>query len=151
MRFAIRLLLLVGLSRGSLVAQTPATDSLQAAATVRAFHRALAQGDSTTVLGLLAQDVVILESGGLEGLADYRSHHLPADIGFARAVPSQEGSLQVTLAGNVAWVVSTSQTTGTFRERPINSAGAELIILSRVGPSWQIRAVHWSSRTRRVP
>ena len=118
---------------------------------VHAFHDALAQGDSLGALALLADDVTILESGGLETRADYRGQHLPGDIAFARAVPSQRGEPVVTVVGDVAWIVSTSKTTGTYRDRPINSAGAELVVLSRGAAGWQIRAVHWSSRTIRTP
>ena len=62
-------------------------DSSDVAATVDRFHAALSAGDSTGALALLADDAVILESGGVETRDEYRSHHLPADIAFAQAVP----------------------------------------------------------------
>lgn len=141
------------LTLGSLpaVAQTPAADHQAVLATVRAFHDALVQGDSLAALRLLADDVTIQESGGLETRADYRGHHLPGDIAFARAVPSKGDDPAVTVVGDVAWVVGTSRTTGTFRDRPINSAGAELMVLTRTPEGWRIRAVHWSSRNIRTP
>lgn len=125
------------------------TDSAAVAATVRAYHAALATGDSAAALRLLASDAVILESGGSESRAEYRAHHLPADIAFAMAVPSVRGKIAVTLAGDVAWARSTSTTDGTFKDRTIRSNGAELMVLSRTPTGWQIRAIHWSSRTRR--
>lgn len=128
------------------VAQTTA-DS--AAAAVAAFHEALARGDSTAALALLAPDAVILESGDLETLAEYRSHHLPADIAFVRAVPSTGEAPTVVLAGNIAWVTSTSRSAGTFQGRAVNSQNAELMVLSRDSGGWRIRAIHWSSRNRR--
>jgi ketosteroid isomerase-like protein len=66
-------------------------------------------------------------------------------------VPSTRGEPTVTVSGDVAWVVSTSRTTGTYRERQINSAGAELMVLSRTPEGWRIRAIHWSSRAIRTP
>ena len=90
-----------------------------------------------------------LESGGIETREEYRSHHLPADIQFARAVPSQEGPLTVRVRGDVAWATSTSVTQGTYRDRQINSAGAELMVLTRTAGGWKIAAIHWSSRQRR--
>lgn len=120
-------------------------------ATVRGFHEALSRGDSAAALALLASDVQILESGGLETLTEYRSHHLPGDIAYARAVPSERKDGTVTLSGDVAWVVGTSRTTGTYRDRPINSAGAELMVLTRTPSGWRIRAIHWSSRAVRAP
>ncbi len=49
---------------------------------LRAFHEGLAARDSVTALSLLAEDVVIYESGGVEASREeYRSHHLPAGTG----------------------------------------------------------------------
>lgn len=124
-------------------------DSLAVVHAVRSYHAALVAGDSLAALALLAPDAVILESGGRESRDEYRSHHLPGDIQFARAVPSERGEVKVSVAGDVAWAVSTSTTSGTFRDRAINSTGAELMVLSRSGSGWLIRAIHWSSRTRR--
>ena len=132
-------------------AATQSADHAAVLATVRSFHDALARGDSAAALSLLAVDVRILESGGLETRDEYRSGHLPGDINFARAVPSTRAEPMVTVAGDVAWVVGTSRTTGTYRDRQINSAGAELMVLSRTPDGWRIRAIHWSSRTIRTP
>lgn len=126
-----------------------ASDSADVAATVEAFHRALAEGDSVAALALLAPEAVVLESGGLETRAEYRSHHLPGDIAFARAVASRRGPLRVRIVGDAAWATSTSTTQGEFRGRAINSTGAELMVLVRTPEGWRISAVHWSSRARR--
>jgi ketosteroid isomerase-like protein len=127
-----------------------ADDSSDVAAVVTRYHAALASGDSATALSLLADDATILESGSLETRAEYRAHHLPADIAFARAVPSQRSAIAVRARGDVAWASSTSTTQGEFRGRPVNSSGAELMVLSRESDGWRIRAIHWSSRTRRA-
>ena len=124
-------------------------DSADVAAAVHAYDRALSTGDSTAALALLAPDAVILESGGIETREEYRSHHLPGDIAFARAVPSQGGPVTVRVRGDVAWAWSTSTTQGEFRGRQINSSGAELMVLTRTATGWRISAIHWSSRSRR--
>ncbi|HEV2044415.1 MAG TPA: hypothetical protein VGR05_07020, partial [Sphingomicrobium sp.] len=60
----------------------------RAAATVDAFHAALRQGDTRSAVALLADQVLIFESGGVErSKAEYESHHLGADAAFAKAVP----------------------------------------------------------------
>lgn len=123
-----------------------ATDSAAVAQVVSSFHAALAAGDSTQALALLAPDARILEGGGVETRAEYASHHLGADMAFAGAVPRERGPLHVTVRGDVAWVSSTSTVRGTYRGREIDSRGAELAVLSRHGDSWMIEAVHWSSR-----
>ena len=145
----LALALLAGSSQ--VQAQAPSPDQQAVLGAVRAFHEALVRGDSSAALRLLAPDALILEAGGLETRADYRGHHLPGDIAFAQAVPSQRAEPTVMVSGDVAWVVWTSRTTGTFRDRAINSAGAELVVLSRAPEGWQIRAIHWSSRAIRTP
>jgi ketosteroid isomerase-like protein len=49
----------------------------------------------------------------------------------------------------VAWATSTSTARGEFRGRPVNSEGAELMVLTRTPEGWKISAIHWSSRTIR--
>lgn len=148
MRYSTLQLVVLFLWPAVLPAQTESPDSAAVARAVTDYHAALARGDSVAALVLLAPDAVILESGGLESREEYRAHHLPGDIRFARAVPSRRGPIRVTVAGDVAWTVTSSETTGTYRDRPINSAGVELMVLSRTPEGWRIRAIHWSSRSR---
>ena len=154
-RVARLFLAALALSAGSLAAQAAApgsaSDSSDVAALVRRFDALMAAGDSAGLLALLADDAVILESGGLETRAEFRSHHLPADIGFARAVRSQQGAILVRVQGDVAWASSTSTVEGELRGRAINSVSAELMVFSRESGAWKIRAIHWSSRNRRPP
>lgn|GEM_PF-714712 len=124
-------------------------DSAEAVATVARFHSALASGDSAAALRLLAPDALIVESGDVQTREEYRLHHLSADLVFAAAVPSVRTVTQVTISGNVAWITATSTTKGSYRDRPVNSVGAELTVLSRTGSGWQIRSVHWSSHAKR--
>ncbi|MEX0908905.1 MAG: nuclear transport factor 2 family protein, partial [Gemmatimonadaceae bacterium] len=112
-------------------------------------HAARAAGDSAAALSYLDDDVVVLESGGVETREEYRSHHLPADIAFARAVPANRAPMRVRVQGDVAWVSSTSVTQGEFNGRAVNSTGAELMVLRRTESGWKISAIHWSSRARR--
>lgn len=84
----------------------------------------------------------------METRAEYRSHHLPGDIAFARAVPRERSDIRVHVQGDVAWAMSTSTVRGEFRGRAVDSQGAELMVLRRTGDGWQIAAVHWSSRAR---
>lgn len=126
-----------------------ALDSAEVAGVVDRFHAALASADTATVLRLLAPDVVVQESGGVENLSEYRSHHLPADMAFAQAVKRERSPIRVKVSGDMAWATSTSTTVGEFRGRAVNSQGAELMVLRRGAEGWRIVAIHWSSRTRR--
>src|SRR5258706_12742659 len=136
-RILVAAVLLATLSVG-VPAQSPEADSAAVTATVRAFHQALAAGDSAGALRLLAADAVILESGGRESRDEYAAHHLAEDIEFARAVPIERSGLQVTVSGDVAWVNSTSVMRGAYRNRAIDSPGVELMVLSRTSTAWVI-------------
>jgi ketosteroid isomerase-like protein len=126
-----------------------AADLAAIEAVVDAYHTALAKGDRDSVGRLLADEVMILESGGSEDRGHYLEHHLPGDMAFAAAVERVRGDLQIQIIGDVAWVTSTSTTKGTYREREIDSVGAELMVLAREDDGWRIRAIHWSSRPNR--
>lgn len=132
----------------SAVAQS---DSAAVVRTALRFHVALEAGDTAAVKTVIAPDLQVLEGGEVETRAQYFAHHLAADIEFAKTVPSKRTVISYTREGNVAWLVSTSTTTGNFRGREVNSVGAELMILSGSPEGWKIRAVHWSSARRQPP
>lgn len=124
------------------------SDSAAVVGTASRFHAALEAGDTTAVKTLIAPDLQVLEGGEVETRVQYFAYHLAADIEFAKAVPSKRTVVSYTREGSVAWLVSTSTTTGNFRGREVNSVGAELMILSRTPEGWKIRAMHWSSARR---
>ena len=126
-------------------------DSAAVAQVIGDFHAALSAGDSTAALHLLKDDAIILETGGVETKEQYRSHHLPGDIAFARAVRREPGPLRVVVSGDAAWATSTSAMRGTVRERDVNSQSVELMVLQRTAEGWRIAAIHWSSRAIRTP
>lgn len=111
---------------------------------VESFHSALNEGRGEDALALLAEDATILEGGGSETRAEYESHHLSSDMAFAQAVSRERGDLNITVQGDVAWVTSTSRAVGEWRGREIDSAGAELMVLSRGPDGWMIRSISWS-------
>lgn len=129
-------------------AQSTSADSTAITRTIASFHAALERGDSAAALALLAPGAVILESGSAESVAEYRSHHLPADIEFARAIKSVRTGLRIQVRGAMAFAAATSTTQGEFKGRAVNSAGAELLVLERAQDGWLISAIHWSSRRR---
>jgi hypothetical protein len=128
-----------------------ASDSAAVVRTASRFHAALEAGDTAAVKTLIAPELQVLEGGEVENRAQYFSHHLAADIEFAKAVPSKRTLVSYTREGNVVWLVSTSTSVGNFRGREVNSVGAELMILSLTPDGWKIRAVHWSSARRQPP
>ena len=121
-----------------------------AAATVDAFHAALKSGDARAAAALLANDVLIYESGEVErSKAEYSGHHLGADIEFTKAVPSTVTRRAGRSVGTMAWIASEGRTTGNFNGRPIDVATTETMVLQRVGKAWRIVQIHWSSAKAR--
>lgn len=116
------------------------------AAVVDRFHAALARGDTDAALALLADDVLIFESGGAErSKAEYAAHHLGADAKFAQAVPRSVTSRSGAAIGDVAWVATEGRTTGTYDGRPIDSLSTETMVLRKAPAGWKITHIHWSS------
>jgi ketosteroid isomerase-like protein len=112
-----------------------------------AFHAALAAGDQTKASELLAPDVTIYESGFVErSRAEYAGHHLPADIAFAKT--STRKLLQHTerIDGNLAVIWQETETQAKLKGEMQRILGTETSILQKVGDSWGIVHVHWSSR-----
>jgi uncharacterized protein (TIGR02246 family) len=128
---------------------TPLADSTAIVATIERFHDAMTGADSLGVLALMTEDVVVLEAGGFETRAEFRQHHLPADIQYARSAKIERQVRSVRRSGDVAWVSSTSAVNRTVDGREVRSSGAELMVLVRTPAGWRISAIHWSSRTRR--
>lgn len=103
------------------------------------FHRALADGDNTAALALLADEVLIFESGGAErGKAEYAAHHLAADAAFAQAVPRTVSRRSGHVAGDLAWLATESRVAGTYKGKPISSVSTETAVLRHVGGAWRI-------------
>jgi ketosteroid isomerase-like protein len=125
------------------------SDSAAVAEVIHRFHAALEAGDSTAALALLSDRAIVLESGASETKEEYRSHHLPGDIAFARAVERESGHVRVVVRGDAAWATSASIMRGTYRDRPIHSQSVELMVLERTAAGWKIAAIHWSSRNVR--
>jgi ketosteroid isomerase-like protein len=118
-----------------------------ASVVVDAFHAALKRGDTRAAAALLADDALVFEGGGVErGKAEYASHHLPADAVFAKAVTSSVKHRTGRVEGGIAWIASESTTIGTYKAKPINSAGTETMVLRRDPAGWRIVHIHWSSK-----
>lgn len=116
------------------------------AAVVDAFHAALHRGDTRAAAALLSEDALIYEAGVVErSKAEYVSQHLPADADFSKAVSSVVTRRSGHSDGGLAWVASEGRYSGTYHGKALNQRTTETMLLRRVGPSWKIVHVHWSS------
>lgn len=125
-------------------------DSAGAVAAVEQFHAALAAGDSARAVGVLTDDVLVIEAGAIQTRAEYLGGHLGADMKASRDSKSERAVVQIRVVGDMAYVVSKTVTPPTGAAGNTGSELAELMVVSRTGSSWKIRAVHWSSRRRRA-
>lgn len=125
-----------------------AADSVEVVQTVERFQEALVEGDSLAVAALLLPEAVVLEAGSRETKTEYLSHHFHSDGAFLRAMTRELNARQVQVAGDAAWVASTSRLHGAYRDRQRDLSSAELLVLRRTSEGWRIAAVHWSSRSR---
>lgn len=113
---------------------------------VNGFHAALKQGQTDTALAMMAEDVVIFESGGVESSrAEYAAHHLEADAAFSAGTSRTPVSELVTVEGNLATIMRVELVAGTFKDRPINSRSVETMLLRKTNGKWRIVHIHWSS------
>lgn len=131
-------------------AQAARSDSAAAVAAVEQFHAALAGSDSARAVSLLADDVLILESGTIETRADYIGHHLAADIKASQGSKGERTVIKVTVIGDAAYLVARTVNPPTGAAGNTGSESAELMVLSKTATGWKIKAVHWSSRRRRA-
>ncbi len=130
-------------------ANTPAvaTAGMDALGTARTFAAALAKGDATTATSLLAEDVVIYESGGQESSrTEYTSHHLQLDILFLAGLKVQVVDQKHAGAGDIAWVITRSRLTGSHKGKPVDLYSTETLVLKHSVQGWKIVHIHWSSQ-----
>ena len=126
--------------------ETPSAADQRIMAVVKKFHEALIRGDGEAAMKMLAPDATILESGASQTREEYAREHLGEDIAFAKATSSTRLTVNVGQEGKTAWTMSTYRTSGSFEGKPIDSIGAELVVLTQTPNGWQIRSIHWSSR-----
>lgn len=110
------------------------------------FHKALSRNLPDQVLSLLARDAVVYEQGFSETSRDeWVRKQLGQAIAFARDTERRVVRRQSGGSGDVAWVISTTQTLIDVSERKVMLDGAETAILRREGKDWKIVHLHWSA------
>jgi ketosteroid isomerase-like protein len=110
------------------------------------LSEAIAAGDVTALRELLAADVLIFESGGVESsLAEYEGHHMPADMAFMKAMNREVLFRQVFVAGDSATVVTRSRIHGEYKEKDVDLFSTETLVLTNLNGQWKVVHIHWSS------
>ena len=132
----------------SLAGCTKNTDDVDVRATLEAFYGAMKSGDTAVAMAQIAEDAQFVESGRLETRAEYEKNHLPNDIAFEKQVTGKRSPFHVTVNGDTAWVIASTDFDGTFDGSEVSFTSAQLAVLSRESEGWRIRSIHWSSRPR---
>jgi ketosteroid isomerase-like protein len=132
------------------VASAVSAQAQPAVAVVERFSAALQAGDLETAGALLAEDVLILESGGAErSRAEYLGGHAGHDAEFLKQVHVQVQRRTAKAAGDFAWVGTESQMHGRKDGKPTTVLSTETMLVQRGADGWRIVHVHWSSRPKR--
>lgn len=111
------------------------------------LYEALRTGNEAQVLALLDENVVILEGGHAQtSRSDYMSGHMKSDMAFLPNVTSETLDRKVSRQGDLAWVITHSRTTGTYRGECIDQASREMLVMKHDGHDWRITLVHWGDK-----
>ena len=115
-------------------------------AVIDAFYSGIKSGNNAATMAVVAPDALFVETGTLETRSEYEMNHLPNDIAFEKQVSGKRSPLRITVNGDTAWVIATTEYDGEFDGAPVNFISAQLAVLSRDEGAWKIRSIHWSSR-----
>lgn len=119
-------------------------------AVVEQFSAALKAADMARVGALLADDVLILESGGAErSREEYLRHHAVADAAFLGDAHVQVNRRTARIDGALAWVGTESELHATREGKALTLLGTETMVLRKTGGEWRIAHIHWSSRPKK--
>jgi ketosteroid isomerase-like protein len=114
---------------------------------VDGFRAALKRKDTGGALSYLDRSLVVFEFGVTDPSVEaYALSHLPGDIDMAAVSDWTLQARRVGGSGNERWVLSTYRVTGKLPNgKAIDQAMLETAIVRRVGDSFRIVHLHWSS------
>lgn len=133
----------------------PATVAVEAQAApavkvVEEFSTALQAGDLGRAGALLAEDVLILESGGAErSKEEYLGGHAGHDAEFLKTAQVQLVHRTARREGGLAWVGTESELHASKDGKPMTLLSTETMVLKNTPNGWRIVHIHWSSRPKR--
>lgn len=114
---------------------------------VDGFHAALKRKDTGGALSHLDRGLVVFEFGKMDATIEaYALSHLPGDIDMAAVTEWNLQARRLGGGGDERWVLSTYHVTGKRPDgQPIDQMMMETAIVRRVGDSFRIVHLHWSS------
>jgi hypothetical protein len=120
-------------------------DSLAVVRTVERFHAALRADDTVAVRGMLGPGAVILDQGKIVRMSEEQSKYLAFLGRWGRAITRKPGPINVHVLGVTAWAYSITGISAVAAPDAIRGQVSELMVLTRLGDSWFINAIMWST------
>jgi len=121
-----------------------------AVAAVEQFSKALQAGDLDGVRTLLADDVLVLESGGAErSRSEYLGGHAIHDAAFLKAAHVEVKQRTARVDGATAWVGTESEVHTSKDGKALTLLSSETMVLKLTAAGWRIVHIHWSSRPKK--
>jgi ketosteroid isomerase-like protein len=122
------------------------TDQADVEAAIESFYAAMKKGDPKAAMAMIAPDAMFIESGRIETRQQYEESHLPADIDFEKQITGKRSPWQITVNGDTAWGLASTEFQGTFNGRDLAFVSRQLAVVTRgEDGKWLIRSIHWSS------
>jgi len=119
-------------------------------AVIEQFSSALQAADFERVGDLLAEDALILESGGAErSRAEYLGGHAIHDAMFLKGAHSEVKNRTARIEGSIAWIGSESELHSTKDGKTMTLLSTETMVLKKTDAGWRIVHIHWSSRPKK--
>ncbi len=121
-----------------------------AIAVVDQFSKALKDGNVEIAGKSLADDVLVLESGGSErSREEYLGGHAISDAAFLKGARIEIKHRTARSDGNLAWVGTESELHATPNGQSMALRNTETMVLRRDAGKWKIVHIHWSSQPMR--
>lgn len=141
--------LVSGALAAPLAAQSRSDDSLAVIRTVQRYHAALAQGDTATVRGLLSPNFIHILRGEIRDLAAMRGEDgVEGLVRWQQQTARGPVTLHARLSPSMAYAWSSVEFSARSRPDLFKGVEVELFVLSRLGQTWFIEAVHGSLKDR---
>jgi ketosteroid isomerase-like protein len=110
------------------------------------FHAAMKRGDGEKAIALLSPEATIYEQGFAETSRDqWKQNQLAEALQFATHTERRTLRRESNQVGDLAYVMTTTLTTGVFDGRKLELEGAETAVLRQEAGVWKIVHLHWSA------
>lgn len=118
------------------------SDSSAVVQVIERFHQALATDDTATVFRVLAASAVYIDKDEVLTVADLRGDRMAGKGRWERVIERRKGPIHVRVSGDMAWAYWVWRIQARAQPELISGSEAETIVLTRVGTTWLIAAIH---------